>query len=129
MALVIVFLMTHGGSSDTRRPAGTAPAPQSGTNKVPGTPGTISHSAVVNFANVASREKLNPVQRPPAAVEEPIEPDEDELPRSVPAGAYAPTDQGRTSAPSLSAPSPGLSSSFQALDDDNSYIPPDTNGA
>jgi phosphoesterase family protein/IPT/TIG domain-containing protein len=121
-----IVLMTQVATSNTKPPTR---APSIGqTNKIAGTSGTMSHVAVVNFTSVASQEKPARPQRP-AAIEEPIEPDEVELPRPVPAGAYAPSDAGRTTAPSPSVSSPGLLSSFQALNDDNSYIPPDTNGA
>jgi hypothetical protein len=97
-----------------------------------GTRGSASRTAVVNVAQLARREQLSPPTKQALTIENEFD-DEEAAPHNkpVPAGANAPSDrlllpEAMTTA---AAPSPAPAASFQALDDDNSRIPPDTHGA
>jgi hypothetical protein len=63
-------------------------------------------------------------------VEDIAEPESEPSGRPLPADAFVQIEGDRSSSgPRLLVPSPAPSSSFQALADNNSYIPPDTQGA
>jgi subtilisin-like proprotein convertase family protein len=90
-----------------------------------------TESVVVNFSTLASREALAPAPyKEPKVIREPgpaprhktvsVE-DGAVLEEERPGIAYAP--------PEPLAPSPAASSSFKALEDNNTVIPPDTHGA
>ncbi|MFL6213183.1 MAG: IPT/TIG domain-containing protein [Blastocatellia bacterium] len=116
---------TVAASQDTR------PAASPGTS-MSGTRGIASRTAVVNVAQLARQEQLAPPTKQPLAIENEFD-DEGAAPHNkpVPAGAFTPSDRlvsSELTAPP-SAPSPAPASSFQALNDDNSRIPPDTHGA
>lgn len=87
-----------------------------------GVPGAASRSARIEFANLK--------QVASGRLEEFEEPESAPRNKTLPPGALVQPDESRPAAaplPSVSSPAP--SSSFQALADDNSYIPPDTQGA
>jgi hypothetical protein len=110
-----------GGNSDLSKS-------QSGSQQTPSTHGNASQRAIVNFAGIADRERLAPPAQRPRAIHEPLQ-EEEESDKTIPPGAYAPTDAGSGAIAELTTPSPPLASSFLALDDNNTAIPPDTYGA
>lgn len=105
---------------------GTLPAAAQGPRS--GIAGTADRTATVNFAELAAQEARAPAAiRAPKAIHRPMpgptEPAE-ALPRSSAGSAIAaPTEEGTVPR------SPAAASSFQALGDNNTSIPPDTNGA
>src|SRR5689334_17718233 len=106
--------------------------PASAGTSMSGTRGTASRAAVINVAQLARQEQLAPPAKQPLAIENEFD-DEGAAPHSkpVPAGAYTPSDRTASTAIAASpaAPSPAPAQSFQALTDDNTRIPPDTQGA
>src|SRR2546423_4505275 len=100
-----------------------------GGTSITGTRGSASRTAVVNVAQLARQEQLAPPAKQALAVDNEFD-EEEAAPHNkpVPAGANAPSDrlllpETMTTA---AAPSPAPAASLQALDDDNSRIPPDT---
>lgn len=95
--------------------------------QIPGVPGIATESAVVNIADLLKQEEIGPPPAGPGVVH-PYMPVPDDLP--APPGVEVingtPTEAGGPAGPSGSPPP---SSSFQALDDNNAVIPPDTHGA
>jgi hypothetical protein len=93
--------------------------------------GAASHRAVVNFAELANRERLTLPTRRPRAVHAPLEDEERNQNKSIPEGAFTPNDATHTTQSNIepTIPSPALSANFLALDDNNTHIPPDTHGS
>ena len=142
--VVLVVLFTAGylalaqeqqgerGSVAAQEPTSSARGTELG-RQIAGEPGLSDTGVVVNFANLARQEALRPsVYRVPRVVREPGRPPR---PRTVTAeGDVSPDkDQMEPSAAVTGitplAPSPTLASSFKALEDINTSIPPDTHGA
>jgi uncharacterized repeat protein (TIGR01451 family) len=92
-----------------------------------GIAGVADRKATVNFTDLARQEARAPLApRTPKAVHSPMPGPEE------PARVSPPRDDPRTAAPAEAGPaplSPALASSFQALPDNNTAIPPDTQGA
>src|SRR5215208_1995527 len=97
--------------------------------QAPTTRGNANQNAVINFTDLANRERLAPTIRRPLAIHEPLEDSEEFENKAIPAGANTTSDENNASAPlGITAVSPALASSFLALDDDNTRIPSDTHG-
>lgn len=90
--------------------------------QITGTPGTADRSSKIDFTNLK--------QVPTGMLQEVDEPETGPRQKQLPADAFVQREDNRA-VPDLSplAPSPSPTSSFQALGDDNSYVPPDTQGA
>src|SRR5438128_2275913 len=116
---------TAAASQDIKPPASAGTA-------MSGTRGSASRIAAVNVAQLARQEQLAPPAKQPLAIENEFD-DEGAAPHNkpLPAGVFTPNDRLISTEPTAapSAPSPAPASSFQALSDDNSRIPPDTHGA
>jgi hypothetical protein len=92
----------------------------------PGVRGVVTRRAVVKFSDVVSRDRLLPVvPGQPGAVPEPeAGPIPDFPPMPVPTQEIGPMEP----VPGPQVPSPATSASFLGLDDNNTTIPPDTQG-
>ncbi len=107
----LAVLCCGGGASHAAQQAGAA---------IHGTPGVATSHATARFGALASRAATpapRPAPRPRATAA-----------KSAPAGGLLAEAPAPRVAPSTAA-SPGPSSSFAALGDDGSTIPPDVNGA
>jgi len=109
------------------------PLPAAAQESVSGSPGIAMQRAVINFSELALQDILAPAPaRPPKVIHSPLPgPRARALPGRLPGPADA---QALATTPSVVAPrlapfSPAPSSSFPALGDNNSSIPPDTHGA
>ena len=106
-----------------------ADAPQTST----GEPGIATKGSSVNLAELAKREALIPVPySKPKVIREPGKPGPLLERRAAASGDAASTTQepdsfGEPNAPAVA--SPALLSTFKALEDNNTSIPPDTHGA
>jgi subtilisin-like proprotein convertase family protein len=98
-----------------------------------GEPGVSDTGVVVNFSKLARREALSPaVYKEPKVIREP-----GKRPRDRAAAPVGEVEAGKDQPePSAAVPgitpqiaSPALASSFKALEDSNTSIPPDTHGA
>jgi phosphatidylinositol-3-phosphatase len=92
--------------------------------KIPGISGVPDKSATITFASLPNRPASSPRE------EEIPEPEPKEDGKVLPADAFIQREESRTSAgaqPLVASPAP--STGFQALPDDNTSIPPDTQGA
>ena len=99
------------------------PIGQSG-KQITGAPGTADRSTVINFSELPKNET------PPLSLKEIPEPESGPINKPLPSDAVVQSEGARTPPDSpLLGPSPPPSSSFQALADNNSYVPPDTQGA
>lgn len=103
------------------------------TKQVEEKSGLSDTGVVVNFSKLANKESLSPsVYKEPKVIREP-----GRAPRNKTVqvkGALAESDGPETAAAAVGgmepfAPSPTPSSSFKALEDNNTSIPPDTHGA
>lgn len=108
----------------------TMPLPLSGQRSMKGTRGTSQVHRVINFRELARREAQAPARRPERRVVPFMPtPPSNRAPRRT-STAQAPA---RTSAlplpPTPSVPSPAPAANFEALGDDNTALPPDTQGA
>ncbi|HKP11437.1 MAG TPA: IPT/TIG domain-containing protein, partial [Blastocatellia bacterium] len=130
LCVFILLLWSHRparvAASQEAKPSAAAGTPMTGTR------GSASRTAFVNMAQLARQEQLAPPAKQSLAVENEFD-DEGAAPHNkpVPAGAFAPSDRAvaTEAATTPAAPSPAPASSFQALSDDNTRIPPDTHGA
>ena len=93
-----------------------------------GIAGVADRKATVNFTDLARQEARAPLApRTPKVVHSPMP-----GPKEPADGVSPPRDGSRSAAPAEAGPaplSPAPASSFQALADDNTAIPPDTHGA
>jgi subtilisin-like proprotein convertase family protein len=95
-----------------------------------GVAGVASESVTVNFSDIASRDSSTLTAGSHKDIPEP-----GRGPRHKPVSAYdgALLEQLSAEASTIESPpqsgSPGMAQTFNALDDDNTAIPPDTNGA
>ncbi len=127
----IIYGFERVGVADTSYIPESKTGNQAGKQQLPTAKGNATQRATVNFADLANRERLSPVPPKAKAIHEPLEDEEDSRNKSIPEGAYAPSDATSVTKPTVepTIPSPALSASFLALDDDNTRIPPDTHGA
>ncbi|MCZ6731700.1 MAG: hypothetical protein O7B27_03975 [Gammaproteobacteria bacterium] len=109
------------------------PLPAAAQESVSGSPGVATQRTVIDFSNLALQDILAPAPaRPPKVIHPPLPgPWGRTLPGQLPGPADA---QASATTPSVVAPrlapfSPAPSSSFSALGDNNTSIPPDTHGA
>ena len=104
---------------------------QSGRQQALALQGNASQRALVNFVELANRERLASPMPRALAIHEPLKKDEEARNKPIPTGAFTPSDATAAAASRVEAslPSPALSSNFAALDDDNTRIPADTHGA
>lgn len=99
-----------------------------------GTPGVATRSAVVNFAELARQEALNPPPpRPPMAIHPPLRPPEERTGHRAQGKGQKAKGKGRKAkeqrTPRPLVPSPPPGASFLAKEDNLTFIPPDTHGA
>ncbi|TDJ73187.1 MAG: DUF11 domain-containing protein, partial [Proteobacteria bacterium] len=109
------------------------PLPAAAQEFVSGSPGVATQRAVIDFSELALQEALAPATaRPPKVIHPPLP---GPWGRTLPGQLPGPKDvQASATTPSVVAPrlapfSPAPSSSFAALGDNNTSIPPDTHGA
>ncbi len=104
---------------------------QIGNQPVSSVRGNANQKALVNFSDLANRERLSPPLQKPKTIHMPLEDEDETRNKSIPPGAFTPNDAAITTQATVepTIPSPSLSSSFLALEDDNTRIPPDTHGA
>lgn len=125
--------MSLAGAQNQAQPASqTQTAAANGTT---GTPGVVLAHSVVNFAELARKEKLHPPKR---VSQKAVQHRQAPKHTSLPPGAIikfsptlAPSVSGGPTAESATTPiprSPNLNAGFQALLDDQTVIPPDTQG-
>ncbi len=140
--VVLVVLFTAGylalaqeqgerGSVGVQEPATSAASGTELVRQTQGETGLSDTGVVVNFSKLAGKEALSPsVYRQPKVIREP-----GRAPRNktVEVVGGAGKDQPEPFAPATGitplAPSPALASSFKALEDNGTSIPPDTHGA
>jgi hypothetical protein len=121
---IIVLSLVLAGSYTSARARQPDPGAASSQRAISGTPGFASAHAVVNLAALARLE----ADRPAAPANQEIHPF-----MALPADSPAPAPPAALVDPAPAAPSapasPAPASSFQALGDNNTSIPPDTHGA
>src|SRR5215213_7546132 len=138
--LVVLFTAGYLALAQEQGERGSVGAQEPATSAARGTelsqqgePGISDTGVVVNFSKLARKEALSPsVYKEPKIIREP-----GRRPRNKTVtveGAVAPgKDQPEPSAPvtgiTPQVASPALASSFKALEDNNTSIPPDTHGA
>ncbi len=135
MALTLGIILLPGaiakvGAANTTQKDGRTTSDNS-EQKITSEPGIVTNAGTVNLSELAAKEALRPAppSKPVAVPYLPIPsnlplPSDLAIPKAPPAGVPA-------AAPGIgpSIPSPAPLASFQALDDNNTSIPPDTNGA
>ena len=107
-------------------PAVTVPAKSAGQSGKPitGVPGRADRSAMINFTDLPQKES------PATQLQDVPEPESEVEDKPLPADAFVQRETSPGSPSGFSSsPSPPPSSSFAAVSDNNSYIPPDTQGA
>ena len=120
------------GASASSVPPREVGRKQSGKQEAPGTPGEANQSAKVKFSDLVQKEHLAPAKEPKAV----------HSPKTMPSGRTAPAEVTSSNGEADAAremsmvaegapliPSPAASSSFAALEDNNTSVPPDTHGA
>lgn len=138
--VVLVVLFTAGylalaqeraerGSVGAQEPAASAASGAEVGRQAQGEPGLSDTGVVINFSKLAGKESLAPsVYREPKVIREP-----GRAPRNRTVEVEGGKDQPEPFAPPTGitpqAASPALASSFKALEDSGTSIPPDTHGA
>jgi hypothetical protein len=121
---VALISLTTSARSETENASFEPLSPVQAGNRISGKPGVPDTSAKINFTDLQQRQSGT------GLVEEIPEPEEGPRDKALPPGAVV----RRENAPASAATEPLVASppplaSFQALSDDNSYVPPDTQGA
>jgi hypothetical protein len=121
-----VASFTVNKTASSRKPVNTSSSklPGQGGKPISGVAGQADRSSVITFSKLQQKEE------PAQALTGIDEPEPELTNKTLPPDAVIQRESNSTSpATNPTAPSPSPSSSFAAIGDNNSYIPPDTQGA
>ncbi|HEX5736202.1 MAG TPA: C25 family cysteine peptidase [Blastocatellia bacterium] len=129
IALTVGIILLPGAIAKVGAASITQKEGRTGEQRITSEPGIVTSAGTVNLSELAAKEALRPVL-PGKPVDVPYLP----IPSNLPVPSDVAIPKAPQAAPAAAGiapniPSPTPLTSFQALNDNNATIPPDTNGA